>query len=169
MVLSLLQVVITTIFSVEFEGGMLFLLFFVLGGIALVLQNSFTGENLIEKRNESSADSSRGIENEKSNARKLAFWRFDPRPQPTVTSLGALQKFRLSHLAILPGVMFMAMLFTVVLFLTAPRHVAPWFSPITYKVTASKIDQEIELEETGRIDNTTRKIFAAQFLSLIHI
>ena len=163
MVLSLLQVVITTIFSVEFESGLLFLLFFLLGGVALVLQNSFAGENLIEKRNESSAESSHNIQNEKSNTRKLAFWKFDPRPQPTITSLDALRKFRMSHLAILPGVVFMASLFTVVVFLTAPRHVAPWFSPITYKVTASGIDQEVDLEETGRIDNTSRRIFTAQF------
>ena len=163
MVLSLLQAVITTIFSVDFEGGVLFFIFFILGGIALVLQNSFSNECAIGRRNESSLASRRRIEVEESSVRKLAFWRFDSKPIPNVTSLAAMQKFALRPLAIMPGVFVLASIFTLVVFLTAPRHVDPWFSTISYKVSSTGITHEVDLEETGTVDSSSRKIFEAKF------
>ena len=163
MVLSLLQVVITTIFSIEFEGGVLFLLFFLVAGIALVLQNGFVGEHAIEQRNESSEEARNLIEEGESPESRLAWWKNDTKPQPTVTSLEAIRKFRIAPLAILPGVVLLASLFTFVVFLTAPRNVDPWFSPITYQVSSTGISQQVELEETGRVDSSSRRIFEAQF------
>ncbi len=165
-VLSLLQVVITTIFSIEFEGSILFFVFFTLGGIVLVLQNAFSNECAIEQRNESSVESRRRIEVENSHARKLAFWRYDSRPVPTVTSLDTLQKFSLRPLAVLPGVLFIASMFTIVVFLTAPRNVVPWFSPITYKVSSTGISKKVDLEETGKINLSNHRIFEAKFVSV---
>ena len=79
MVLSLLQVVITTIFSFQFEGGVLFVVFFFLSAVTLILQNRFTNEYTIEQRNEFSAESRDGIESESSFSKRLAFWNYDCR------------------------------------------------------------------------------------------
>ncbi len=166
MVLSLLQLVITTIFSIEFEGSLLFFVFFVVGGIALILQNRFACEYAIEQRNESSLEVQRKNNVENSRTRKLAFWNFDSRPQPTVTSLNVLQQFRFRPLAVFPGVAIVAAMFTSMVFLTAPRRVDPWFSPITFKVSSTGISQQVELEETGRIENSSRRIFEAEFKPL---
>lgn len=166
MVLSLLQLVITTIFSIEFEGSVLFFVFFAVGGVALIVQNSFACEYAIEQRNEASLDVQRKNKVENSKTRRLAFWRYDSRPQPTVTSLSVLQKLRLRPLAIFPGVAMVAAMFTSILFLTAPRNVDPWFSPITIKVSSTGISQQVELEETGRIENSNRRLFEASFKPL---
>jgi hypothetical protein len=165
MVLSLLQVVITTIFSVGFEGSILFSVFFIVGAITLVLQNAFSNECMLEQRNESSADTCQRIDSEKSPVRRLAFWRHDPRPAPKITSLESLQKFRIRPLAILPGVLFVATLFSLFLFLTAPRNPEPWFSPITYKVQSAGFTKEMNLEETGKVNGSNRNMFEAKFTS----
>lgn len=164
MVLSLLQVVITTIFSVQFEGGVLFVIFFAISGVTLVLQNRFTIEHTIENRNQAATESRTKIESERSFSERLAFWRFDMKPQPTVTSLESLKQFSVRSLAVLPGVAMIALMFTVVVFLTAPRNVDPWFSPISYKVNSSGVTKTLDLEETGEIKNTKRRIFEATFL-----
>ena len=163
MVLSLLQVVITTIFSIHFEGSVLFVVFIFLSAVTLVLQNQFANEYRIEQRNETSVESRRQIEGDDSFSTRLAFWRFDCRPQPTVSSLGQLKKFSVVSLALLPGVAVIASMFTLFVFLTAPRQVDPWFSPISYKVAAAAITKTVDLEETGVIKNTDRKIFEAAF------
>ncbi len=165
MVLSLLQVVITTIFSIGFEGGILFFVFFILGGITLVLQNAFSNECMIEQRNESSDEIRERFASETSPARRLAFWQHDPRPVPVITSLASQQKFRMRPLAVLPGVMFVASMFTLVVFLTAPRNAEPWFSPITYKVESVGFSKEMSLEETGKINGSSLRIFEAKFTS----
>ena len=161
MVLSLLQVVITTIFSVQFEGGVLFVFFIFLSSVTLVLQNQFANEHKIEQRNEASVESRRSIESDDPLSSRLAFWRFDSRPQPTVASISQLKKFSVASLALLPGVAVVASVFTLFVFLTAPRHVDPWFSPITYRVQTAAITKTVDLEETGEIKNTNRKIFEA--------
>ncbi|QEG24464.1 transglutaminase TgpA family protein [Mariniblastus fucicola] len=163
MVLSLLQVVITTIFSIQFEGGLLFLIYFLVSGLTLVLQNCFSNDYAIEERNEASLESRKQIEENTSTGKKLAFWRYDSRPLPTVTSLEATQKFQLSPLGMLPGVGLVAAMFTLVVFLTAPRHVDPWFSPISYKVNSTGITKQVDLEETGKITNSKQRIFEAEF------
>lgn len=163
MVLSLLQVVITTIFSADFEGGFLFVAFFVLSGILMVLLNGFASEHVIEKRNQSAAESRKAIELGASTSSRLAFWQYDPRPVPTVTGLSRLQKFSLRSILILPGIALIAGMFTSIIFLTAPRQTKPWYSPIAFKVNTASHSETIDLEETGEISNTKRKIFEATF------
>ena len=163
MVLSLLQVVIATIFSIHLDGGLLFMLSFIIGGITLVLQNRFACEHAIEKRNVASDKSQEQIDAEESSSRRLAFWRYASKPIPTVTYLDGLRSFSLRPLAVLPGVALVASMFTSVVFLTAPRHVDPWFSPISIKVSSTSLSKSVNLEETGVIRNSKDDIFEAKF------
>ena len=163
MVLSLLQVVITTIFSVEFEGGILFFVFFVIGSITLVLQNIFANEYIVQQRNDVSETPLRKLRDGSSFAKRLAVWKYDAKPIPSTSENRSDRVFNWKSLSILPGVICVAGLFTSVLFLTAPRHAQAWFSPITYKVNSTGISQKVELEETGEIKSTSRRIFEATF------
>jgi transglutaminase-like putative cysteine protease len=95
--------------------------------------------------------------------KRLAFWKFDPKPIPIVTSIKTLKRFRPGVLGMLPGGAVVAGLFTTVLFLTSPRHVKPWFSPITYKVSSTSLRKEVELNDTGKVKSTSRRIFEAKF------
>ena len=55
LVLSLLQVVVAAIFSLNFEAGLLFFLYFVVIGMAMVLQAIYTDAYDIQSRNRRSA------------------------------------------------------------------------------------------------------------------
>jgi transglutaminase-like putative cysteine protease len=162
MVLSLLQVVITTIFSIQFEGGLLFILFFISGGCALVLQNIFANEYEIENLNEASKEHLDSIGEQPAEAR-LAFWKNNIEPVPSFERDTRSQNFSLRVFSALPGVLAMASVFTLILFLTAPRHVQPWFSPITIKVASSGMNKQVDLRETGEISLSTGRVFKASF------
>jgi len=56
LVLSLLQVVVGTIFTLDLEAGMLFLVYFFVAGTAMVLQSVYTDTVDLEKRNRRTAN-----------------------------------------------------------------------------------------------------------------
>jgi len=56
LVLSLLQVVVGAIFSLNLEAGLLFLLYFVVVGVAMILQSIYTDAIDIKRRNRASAN-----------------------------------------------------------------------------------------------------------------
>ncbi len=55
LMLSLLQVVVAAIFSIELEGGILFILFFVVAGLALALQLAFSNRSETVNTNRSAS------------------------------------------------------------------------------------------------------------------
>lgn len=165
LVLGLLQVVVTTIFSVNFEGGLLFIVFFVAGCLALFLQNSMVNSQIIDTSNEHSAARLAQINENKSENQRLAWWRSSTRPIAEFETPQSQQKFSLSHFGTFPAIVIVASLFTFVLFLTAPRHVKPWFSPITYKVVATGVSNSVDPYETGKIVQSSQRMFRAKFRS----
>jgi len=123
MVLCLLQIVVTTIFSIGFEGSLLFAVFFVFGGMALFLQNSLANRQLIEKSNSFAAGS---LRRRQSNRQTDA-----QQPIATFDFPEHMEKFSWRQLVVLPALLLVATAFTVILFLTAPRQIQPWYSPIS--------------------------------------
>lgn len=166
MVLSLLQIVVTTIFSVNFEGGLLFIVFFLFGCLALFLQNSMINAQIVDSANESSALRLAQIkEDNRQGKQKLMWWRSSMQPITSFETPSSQKKTTLSQLSVLPALAPIAVIFTTILFLTAPRHVKPWFSPITYKVMATGMSKSADPYETGQIAQTGQRILRAKFRS----
>lgn len=169
LVLSLLEVVITTIFSVGFENSYLLLVYFSVAGAAMVMQCLFVDEVDIARRNRSVAkllmpDSdikSDAKTDGDSRARKLksldsnAIVVFDaPRFRyrdlwPAFVQLGAW---------IIAG-----LVITAVVFLMAPRTNKPFFQAISYKVAATGFTTKVDLNEKGKITQSNRVVFRAKF------
>ena len=155
MVLCLLQIVVTTIFSIGFEGSLLFAVFFVFGGMALFLQNSLANRQLIEKSNTFAAVSlNKQQSNRQTDARQ---------PIATFDFPEHMEKFSWRQLVVLPALLLVATVFTVILFLTAPRQIQPWYSPISYKVSATAMSKSVDPYETGKIENSEQRLMRASF------
>jgi len=134
LVLSLLQVVVAAIFSLNFEAGLLFLLYFVVVGLAMVLQSVYTDAFDIKIRNRQSARQWKfqssgdkppvdtvepAADQQTTEPEPIVFFEPAPRQESTVRPM-------FYHLLMWIGV---STVFTSILFLLVPRHTKPWYGP----------------------------------------
>ena len=164
LVLSLLQVVVAAIFSLNFEAGLLFFLYFAVVGLAMVLQSIYTDAFGIQTRNRRSASrwglrsqsASLGFadsHSRNSSSEPIVF--FDPPAEqgPTVRPL----VFQLLMWLVVSGV------FTSILFFFVPRHSTPWFGPTRVKVSSTGVSKSVDLDERGLITQSNKLVFRAEF------
>ena len=164
--LSLLQIVLGAIFSLDFEAGMLFLSYFFVVGLLLFQQSIFIQRFQIESQNIAAAknaklrfDSTQATPPTTSalnNAKPLVF--FDSNAQTPLgwpTLLGQLALWG-----------FLTFAFATTLFHMAPRSVSPWRGPTRSISTATAgISKSVDLDERGEIQLSTQKMFRANFKS----
>ena len=164
LVLSLLQIVLGAIFSLDFEAGMLFLSYFFVVGLVLFQQSIFIQRFQIESQNIAAAKNA-----------KLRFNSAQPTPQATSPSKNskplvffdsAAQKplgwsTLLGQLALWG---FLTFAFATTLFHMAPRSVSPWRGPTRSisKATAG-ISKSVDLDERGEIELSSQKMFRVNF------
>lgn len=183
LVLSLLEVVLAAIFSLNFEGGLLFLLYFVVAGIAMVLQVIYAN-NLETVRSNRVAARRLGFDHRKSAGYRLGFADYsgivsDLAPQtidknadqqthdrdpvlfydPLPRDFGALQ-LMLSHLALWLAV---TVVFTLTMFYMVPRHTKPWFGPNKIEVATLGFTKSVDLVNTEQIQLNNDLFFRASF------
>ena len=157
--LSLLQVVLGAIFSLDFEAGMLFLCYFFVAGTALLQQSLFIQRFQIESQNIVAAKNAKRQQYSQSKAntrdsKPLVF--FDSNAQP---SLG--WKTLLGQLAIWG---FLTFAFATTLFHMAPRHANPWRGPTRQVSTVTAgISKAVDLNERGRIELSPQVMFRVNF------
>ncbi len=162
--LSLLQVVLGAIFSLDFEAGMLFLCYFLVAGLALFQQSLFIQRFQIESQNIAAAknakqkfNSPRSSSNPRANAKSskpLVF--FDSSAQ---APLGWKTLF--SQLALWG---FLTFAFATTLFHMAPRHASPWRGPTRQVSTVTAgISKAVDLDERGQIQLSPQVIFRVKF------
>ncbi|MDB2686362.1 DUF3488 and transglutaminase-like domain-containing protein [Mariniblastus sp.] len=165
LVLSLLQIVVGAIFSMDFEAGMLFLGYFFVVGLVLFQQSIFIQRFQIETQNIAAA--------------KHAKRQFSPRRKvPSKTPASATKakpivffdsnaqtpikwKTLLGQLALWG---FLTFAFATVLFHMAPRNNSPWRGPTRSISTATAgISKSVDLDERGEIQLSSQKMFRVNF------
>ena len=158
--LSLLQIVLGAIFSLDFEAGMLFLSYFFVVGLVLFQQSIFIQRFQIETQNIAAAKDAKLRYNpaqttlNQNEAKPLVF--FDSNAQ---TPLGWNTLLR--QLALWG---FLTFAFATTLFHMAPRSVSPWRGPTQSVSTATAgISKSVDLDERGEIRLSTQKMFRANF------
>lgn len=162
--LSLLQVVLGAIFSLDFEAGMLFFCYFFVAGLALLQQSLFIQRFQIESQNIASAKSAKRQFNSRRTSAKtganpthskpLVF--FDSNSQ---SPLG--WKTLLSQLALWG---FLTFAFATTLFHMAPRHASPWRGPTRQVSTVTAgISKSVDLDERGQIQLSPQIMFRVDF------
>ena len=179
LVLSLLQVVVGAIFSLDLEAGILFVFYFGVAGFAMLLQSIYTDAFDIQRRNKRSAKALARLnlvggpglviqtepepqetgqptdgadsttEDQQGSSRPLAF--FDPAGKEETGS-----RSMYTHLGLWIAV---SAIFTGILFYMVPRHSKPWFGPSNSAVSASWAGQSVNLDEKGLITQSGRIIF----------
>ena len=168
LVLSLLQVVVAAIFSLNLEAGLLFLLYFVVVGLAMVLQSVYTDAFDIRNRNRRSAyrwkffksgkpsnDTARSsAERQINDSEPIAFFEPPARQESTIRPL-------FYHLLMWIGV---STVFTSILFFMVPRHTKPWFGPTSVTVSSTGVSKAVDLDERGLITQSNKLIFRVDFV-----
>lgn len=175
MVLSLLQVVIAAIFSVNFEAGMLFLLYFVIAGIAMVLQTIHISETEIRLRTRHAARrlamSAAGR-----TVQRLADGvavpgespRSDRSLQPIVVSDVARHPLRMWDRRFVQLGLWLpvALVFAAVMFCMVPRHTRPWYGPAVHEVSTAGMMSSVDLNQRDKITLSDAPVFRATFKDL---
>ena len=162
--LSLLQVVLGAIFSLDFEAGMLFLCYFFVAGLALFQQSVFIQRFQIESQNMGAARNAKlqfyskpNSPNAKANTRHskpLVFFDSSTQASPGWKTL-------LSQLALWG---FLTFAFATTLFHMAPRHASPWRGPTRQVSTVTAgISKAVDLDERGRIELSHQVMFRVNF------
>lgn len=153
-VLSLLQVVVATIFNLQFEGGLFFLVYMPIAGFALMLLTMYH-QNWIARRDE------------KKGIRKL-----NPPVQPG-TRLPPVAIFHqgprssmvsrpmLAHVAMWFAV---CLIFSVILFYCLPRSNSAWMGRRFVSSTATGFNKKLELDERGKIKLGSEIVMRCRFI-----
>ncbi len=165
LVLSLLQVVVGAIFSLNFEAGLLFLLYFFVVGLAMVLQSVYSDAVDVEQQNTLSANRIGGEKVESGGAVNASQLQSLSQPalplaffDSQVTTKSNVRTMAM-YLMMWLG---MATIFTSVMFYLIPRHAQPWFGPNNVEVSATGVSQAVDLDERGVISQSARLIFRVE-------
>ena len=167
LVLSLLQIVLGAIFSLDFEAGMVFLGYFFVVGLVLFQQSIFTQRFQIESQNIVAAKHARlrfasdhvvpkAAQTNVEKAKPLVF--FDSNAQTPLSWNTLLRQLALWG--------FLTFAFATTLFHMAPRNANPWRGPTRAISTATAgISKSVDLDERGQIQLSTQKMFRVNFQS----
>ena len=167
MVLSLLQVVITAIFSLGFEGSFLFLIYFVLGGCTMAMQCLYADSLEIKEANEVNAKRlqthlgiggsflSQWATQESRKNRSAKVWA----PVAIFDTSGYDSQMITKRLLSLILMFGLSAAFTSVLFFMAPRQSKPWYGPVVKEVRTAGLQKSVELNDTGRISLSDETFF----------
>ena len=191
LVLSLLQVVVAAIFSLNFEGGMLFLFYFFVAGVTMVLQAVYSGNYETLRRNRAAALRLGGAVGS-SSAVNFAFDSAGTigETHASADSKRTAREAETQTLSSLSGSgeavllfdvlprdsrplqkmmwhvsmwMLLGLLFTSILFYMIPRHAKPWFGPDRTKVATAPFSKSVDLQNENKIYQSSELMFRATF------
>lgn len=154
-VLNLLQVVVATIFTLEFEGGFLFLVYMTLAGMMLMLITLET--EALGKGEEFSMRSLLQKQTRRDSVDQTA------RPRLTFNPPERLVERLPGMLGYLFGWALISVCFSCVLFVLVPRNQNAWFGPKYMAATATGISKKMELDPRGQLRIDTTMVFRVQF------
>lgn len=155
-VLNLLQVVVATIFTLQFEGGFMFLGYMTLAGVLLLLINLETDAT------PSPGGAASSLLNVKSKAKQGD--KSAGTPQLSFTPPERILQQMPGMLGYLLGWALISICFSCVLFVLVPRNESAWFGPKYMNASATGISKKMELDPRGILKIDTAQVFRAQFL-----
>ena len=162
--LSILQVSIAAIFSLDFDAGMLFPAYFVLAGVAMVLQTIYCQRQRVLRAN-------------RQVGRKLFD---DPRRMPVAwaamsssagpkrlvveqESIPSEIRFTDKRFFQLGLRLFVSGAFAAIAFCVLPRYASPWYGPEVHEVSTAGMMTAVDLEQRGKIRLSNDMVFRASF------
>ncbi len=159
LVLSLLQVSIAAIFSLDFDAGLLFPFYFILAGITMVLQTIYCHRKRVIRANqrfgklESMTDESDADSFTNDAKRPVVVQEF----MPLDVRLADKRFFQFGMR------MFVSAIFATLAFCVLPRHVSPWYGPAVHQVATAGMMTAVDLEQRGKVRLSKDIVFRASF------
>lgn len=158
-VLSFLQVVVAAIFNLNFEGSILFLLYFAVAFVAMMLQNDYSIWFSEFTLNESN------IGKEEFEMRQLrAGQERKTILRPCLVSPQRERHFLIRALTNTFPWALASLIFSFVLFYMIPRSEDAWVGPGVHKVTGTGMSKKLNLDERSRIEQSGEMMFRASFV-----
>ena len=166
LVLSLLQIVLGAIFSLDFEAGMLFLGYFFVVGMVLLQQSIFIQRFQIESQNIAAAQNAKLRFDSAPAGSKTASPLKNPKPLVFFNSTAQTPLGWSTLLKQLTLWGFLTFAFATTLFHMTPRGDSPWRGPTRSISTATAgISKSVDLDERGEIKLSSQKMFRVKFKS----
>lgn len=171
LVLSLLQVVVGAIFTLNFESGLLFLLYFFVAGLAMILQSIYMDTTDMAQRNGVSAakirlrNSRPRVAAASPNGAESTLAFAGPATSMPATFFDSEQS---AFKAVRPMTWHLlfwvaaATLFTSIMFYLIPRNSKPWFGPSNIEVTSAGLAKSVNLDERDMIRQSSEIIFRVE-------
>lgn len=167
LVLSLLQVVLSAIFSLDFEAGLLFFCYFLVIGAVIFQQSIFIQHSEVEKQNIASALAAEQDANESAETSDAAGLT-DSLTTPLVFH-DSHSQYSFDWPALTKQLSiwsFLAFAFTATLFQLTPRNARPWYGPAAVaETTTAGVSKSVDLDERGQISLSQRLMMRVQFLT----
>lgn len=159
LVLSLLQVSIAAIFSLDFDAGLLFPFYFILAGITMVLQTIYCHRTRVIRANRRFGKHE--LASGESNTEFLAS---DARA-PVVVQESMPLEVRLADKRFFQfGLrMIVSAVFATLAFCVLPRHISPWYGPAVHQVATAGMMTAVDLEQRGKVRLSKEIVFRAAF------
>jgi hypothetical protein len=156
--LSILQVSIAAIFSLDFDAGVLFPLYFVVAGVAMVLQTIYCHRNRVIRANNRLGDQGsvdpEGTELVPQASRQPIVVQESMPLEVTVFD----KRFFQFGLWLIVSAAFATLAFCVL-----PRHVSPWYGPAVHEVATAGMMTAVDLEQRGKVRLSKDIVFRASF------
>ncbi len=180
LVLSLLQVVVAAIFSLNFEGGLLFLFYFVIAGITMALQSIHLGNSELVRQNQNSARRmispvfdqrvAKPTRDTVPHERAISTSHTSPPRLAAISMPALIQDVAPNHWISLRPLFSQLLLwlvitwcFSAIMFYMVPRHTRPWFGAGQVVATSTGMTKAVDLTNRGKIEQTNQLIFRVGF------
>lgn len=167
LVLSLLQVVLSAIFSLDFEAGLLFFCYFLVIGAVIFQQSIYIQHSEIKKQNTASAEAAQLILNARPGTSATADSVVSP--ETPLIFHDSLSQYSLNWHSLSKQIAiwsFLAFAFTTTLFQMTPRNFRPWYGPAAVtETTTAGVSKSVDLDERGKITLSQQLMMRVQFLT----
>ncbi len=166
LILTLLQVVISAIFTLNFEASFLFATYFVLAGIVMMLQTVYVQQRRISEANERSRNRLAGLDAVADHATQRL--KSEDAATPIVIQELSPQGLRLVSNRLFQFLLWMLVSasFAAIAFCVLPRHTSPWYGPASHQVTTAGMLTAVDLEQRGKLRLSKAIVFRASFEDL---
>lgn len=161
LVLTLLQVVVAAIFNLNFEGGVLFLVYFAVAGAMMMLQCDLTQWFEVRRVNETNVeilDARAGQSGNNASVKTVDM------PACMVFEPQYPRSYRRMFAHLVPWFA-VAFVFSTVLFYNIPRTDSSWLGPGFKKVSATGASLGVDLNNRGALAESGLLVFRATFIN----
>ena len=167
LVLSLLQVVLSAIFSLDFEAGLLFFCYFLIVGAVIFQQSIYIQHSEVEKQNIASAKTAQNVLVAGQTPPETDDIARPSKPLLVFHDSSSAHSFDWQSLSRQLAIWsFLAFAFTATLFQITPRNTRPWYGPAgVAETTTAGVSKSVDLDERGQISLTQQLMMRVQFIA----